>query len=416
LSAQLAPQPGFWLGGALPAELELELAAWKQFLIALVILGAAAVAWAAWFPGAPEILARWGIEWANAATPRPAAGETAGGSGRRAGSGRVPTAVVTAPVAIATINQRLQAIGTGRANASVTINPYDSGRIIEVAVTAGSSVEKGDVVARLDAEAEKIALDRARLAADDARSKLDRANSLRKSNAGTPVQVADAEMVLGNAELALRDAELALERRSIVAPIAGIVGILPVELGNYVTSQTAIATIDDRSSIIIDFWVPERYASAIAVGAPLTATPIARPSDVFEGRVSAVDNRVDEASRTLRVQARIGNADDSLRAGMSFQVDMRLPGDTYPSVDPLAIQWGTEGSFVWSVHDGKARRTPVRIIQRNTENVLVDGELAEAAHVVIEGIHAVREGAELLIAGGTPARAGAPGVVGQSGS
>jgi hypothetical protein len=44
----------------------------------------------------------------------------------------------------------------------------------------------------------------------------------------------------------------------------------------------------------------------------------------------------------------------------------------------------------------------------------VDGELAEAAHVVIEGIHAVREGAELLIAGGTPARA--PGVVGQSGS
>ena len=60
--------------------------------------------------------------------------------------------------------------------------------------------------------------------------------------------------------LALRDAELALERRSIVAPIAGIVGILPVEAGNYVTSQTAIATIDDRSSIIVDFWVPERFA------------------------------------------------------------------------------------------------------------------------------------------------------------
>jgi len=393
------------------------MAAWKQFLIALVILGAAAAAWASWFPGAPEVLARWGIEWASSAATKPAAGEAGRGSGERSGGRRAATAVVTSPVTHATINERLQAIGTGRANASVIINPYDSGRLMDVAVSAGSRVEKGQVVARLDAEAQAIALDRARLVEEDARSRLERANSLRKSNAATPVQVADAEMALSNAQLALRDAELALERRSIVAPIAGIVGILPVELGNHVTSQTAIATVDDRSSIVIDFWVPERFASAIAVGALLAATPIARPSDVFEGQVSAVDNRLDEASRTLRVQARIGNADDRLRAGMSFQVVMKFPGDTYPSVDPLAIQWGTDGSFVWTVQDGKARRTPVRIIQRNTENVLVDGALAEADHVVIEGIHTVREGAELLIAGSETTPAGVPGVVvRQSGS
>lgn len=393
------------------------MAAWKQFLIALVILGAAAAAWATWYPGAPEILARWGVEWAYAAAPAKDAAETGRGPGNReGGSRRVQTAVVTAPVGIATINERLQAIGTGRANASVTVNPYDTGRLIEVAVAAGGRVEKGDVIARLDADAERIALDRARLAEEDALAKLERANLLRKSNAATPVQAAEAEMALSNARLALRDAELALERRSIVAPIAGIVGILPVEVGNYVTSQTAIATIDDRSSIVIDFWVPERFASVIAVGASLTATPIARPSEIFEGQVSAVDNRVDEASRTLRVQARIGNADDALRAGMSFQVAMRFPGDTYPSVDPLAIQWGTDGSFVWAVHDGRARRTPVRIIQRNTENVLVYGELAKADLVVIEGVYVVREGAELLIARDEASPADAPGAVRRSGS
>ncbi len=375
------------------------MAAWKQFLIALVILGAAAAAWATWYPGAPDVLARWGIEWAGTSAPGPDTGEAGRDPGGQEGGGRrVQTAVVTAPVTIATINERLQAIGTGRANASVTVNPYDTGRLTEVAVAAGSRVEKGDVVARLDAEAEEIALDRARLSEEDALSRLERVNSLRRSNAATPVQVSDAEMALSNARLALRDAELALERRSIIAPIAGIVGILPVEAGNYVTSQTAIATIDDRSSIVIDFWVPERFASAISVGAPLTATPIARRSDVFDGQVSAVDNRLDETSRTLRVQARIGNENDALRAGMSFQVEMRFPGDTYPSVDPLAIQWGTDGSFVWSVHDGRARRTPVRIIQRNTENVLVEGDLAEADLVVTEGIYVVREGAELLIA------------------
>ncbi len=54
-----------------------------------------------------------------------------------------------------------------------------------------------------------------------------------------------------------------------------------------------------------------------------------------------------EQSRTLRVQAGIANPDDSLRAGMSFQVTMKFPGDTYPAVSPLAIQGGTDGAFVW---------------------------------------------------------------------
>ena len=75
------------------------------------------------------------------------------------------------------------------------------------------------------------------------------------------------------------------------------------------------------------------------------------------------------------MQASIANARDSLRAGMSFEVTMTFPGDTYPAVSPLAIQWGADGAFIWAVADGKAKRVPVRIIQRNTENVLVDAEI-----------------------------------------
>ena len=67
-----------------------------------------------------------------------------------------------------------------------------------------------------------------------------------------------------------------------------------------------------------------------------------------------------------------------LRAGMSFQVAMRFAGDTYPSVDPLSVQWGADGAFVWAIKDGKAKRTPVRIIQRNTESVLVEADLHRA--------------------------------------
>ncbi|RUM97452.1 efflux RND transporter periplasmic adaptor subunit [Pseudaminobacter arsenicus] len=375
------------------------MAAWKQILFLLVILVVAAAAWVRFFPGAPEVLARWGIEWANAATPKAGAPEE---SADRRGAGGPQIAVVTAPVRSATINDRLSAIGTGRANASVAVNPYEAGRLTEMTVQSGAKVTTGAVIARLDSEAEEIALDRAKVALADAQAKVDRAAALRKSNTVTSVQVADAEVVLENARLAVRDAELKLQRRSILAPIAGIVGILPIEAGNYVTTQTTIATIDDRSSIIIDFWVPERFAGAITVGQSLTATPIAHPGQVFDGAVSAIDNRIDEQSRTLLVQARIENVSDRLRAGMSFQVAMGFPGDVYASVDPLAIQWGTDGAFVWAIHDGKARRTPVRIVQRNSETVLVDAAINVGDLVVTEGVHAVRDGAELLIAGAEP--------------
>jgi len=371
------------------------MSAWKQLLLAVIVLVAAAAAWVKFFPGAPEILASWGMDWA-----RPAVETKAEGAGEPRGSGAGPrTAVITAPVGSATINDKLSAIGTGRANNSVTVKPYTSGRVTSIDVTSGTRVEKGTVIARLDSEVEEIALDRAKIALEDAEARLERVRSLRSTNTATQVQVTDAQLAVSNAKLALRDAQLNLDRRTITSPIEGIIGILPVEAGNYVTTDTVVATIDDRSQIKIDFYVPERFAANMEVGESLTASPIARPDEVFEGVISAVDNRVDDKSRTLLVQAEVPNEKDSLRAGMSFRISMQFPGDVYPSVDPLAIQWGTDGAFVWVVQDGRAKRTPVRIVQRNTESVLVAAEGIRPGDVVVtEGVHAVRDGAEVLVA------------------
>jgi len=371
---------------------------WKQIVLAFVIVVAATAAWARFYPGAPQVLARWGIDWAYGATP-PAEDAAAAGSRQAKGNGARIATIVASPADSAVINDRLQAIGTGRANASVTVNPYSSGRLVELLVESGSHVDKGQILATLDSETEIIAQNRAKLALQDAQSKLDRVKSLRASNAATPVAVADAEVVLAGAKLALQDAELALKRRSVLAPISGTVGILPISAGNYVTNQSAIATLDDRSSILVDFQVPERFAAAVKVGAQLTATPIANPSNAYTGTVSAMDNHIDEKSRTLLVKAKIANPADSLRAGMSFSITMKFPGETYPAVSPLAILWGSDGAYVWQIEDGKAKRVPVRIIQRNTETVLIDAEIDSGDMVITEGTQSVSEGGEVRIAG-----------------
>ncbi len=237
------------------------------------------------------------------------------------------------------------------------------------------------MIARLDAEAEEIAVDRARIALDDAAGQARPHQGAahlehRHRRPGRP----RPNWRCGNAELALRDAELALERRSIVAPIAGIVGILPVEAGNYVTTQTAIATIDDRSRIVVDFWVPERYASAVAVGA--AADRLAdRPAE--RGLRRHGQRRRQPPRRGEPHAAGAGPHRQPRRHAARRHVVQGggpFPGDTYPAVSPLAIQWGTDGAFVWVVREGKAKRTPVRIIQRNTENVLVDAAIGDGDH------------------------------------
>lgn len=126
----------------------------------------------------------------------------------------------------------------------------------------------------------------------------------------------DSEIAEQGARLQLQAAELNLARRNITAPIDGIVGIVPVNIGDNVTTSIPIVTLDDRSEILVDYWVPERFANTVSVGQPVEAMSVARPGQVFSGVVEAVDNRIDAASRTLRLRAKIDNSSDELRAGM----------------------------------------------------------------------------------------------------
>ncbi|MCX8278746.1 efflux RND transporter periplasmic adaptor subunit [Phyllobacterium sp. 0TCS1.6C] len=362
----------------------------KQLFLAVLVLALAGAGWLYFAPGGSEVLKKAGLDTAPTAATAP----TGNNGGERSAA-----LVVVRAAAEAKINDRLSAIGTGKAKSSVSVTPYAAGRLMELLVTSGTKVNANDIIAKLDSEAEIITADKARTTLKDAETKLARAKNLRTTNTVSAVQVSDAELAVENARLDLREAELALDRRDIRAPINGIVGILPVNAGNYITTSTQVATIDDRSEVLVDFWVPEKFAPSIMVGAPVSATSVARPGETFTGEVSAIDNRVDPASRTLHVQARITNPRDTLREGMAFQISMTFPGNTYPTVDPLAIQWGTDGAFVWKIVDNKAERVPVRIVQRNTTNVLVDANIKPGDEIVAEGVQSVRPGGAVQIMG-----------------
>ncbi len=73
------------------------------------------------------------------------------------------------------------------------------------------------------------------------------------------------------------------------------------------------------------------------------------------------------------MQASLPNTDGHIRAGMSFSVTLAFRVRTLPTVDPLSIQWSSDGAYVWKLIDGKVQKAMVEIIQRNTDGVLVKG-------------------------------------------
>ena len=394
------------------------MAFWKQLSLSFLVIVAGILAWVWFVPGADGVLRRIGVpeglvalvapageQSGSEAAGGPAQGQTEAqkrsqsegqGAGNRRG-GAAATLVVVQAVTIGTVNDRLSALGTGDAIQSVTVMPQVSGTLAEIAIKSGDRVEKGQVIARLESEEQRIARDQAQVALKSATEKNELYSNLK--SAVSRIDAFDAAIALEAAELALASADLEFRRREIVAPIGGVAGIVTVNPGDNVTTSTAIATLDDRSELLVDFWVPERFAPVVKVGQPLTATPVARPGKLYEGSVEAVDNRIDEASRTLRIRARIGNDNDDLRAGMAFTVVMSFDGERYPAVDPLSVQWDSDGSFVWRVTDGRAEKVPVRIVQRNPDAVLVEAELAEGDRVVTEGIQRVRAGRPVEVLG-----------------
>ncbi|WP_416916176.1 MAG: efflux RND transporter periplasmic adaptor subunit [Roseicyclus sp.] len=373
----------------------------RQSLLALAALVLAVGIWAVYVPAAAPWLERAGLyDLLGLEPPAPQSAE-----GGRRGFGGGAAQVVVAPVSTGQANARVSAIGDGRALRSVTVRSDATGMIRELAITPGTWVEAGALIAQLDDDAERIALERARLMVMDARRNLDRLRQLGGSGAVSAVQIREAELALGTAELGVEQAEFDLSLRRITAPISGWAGLLEVAEGDRIGTQDTIAVLSDRSSLQIDFRIPERFIGQLSIGMPVEVTALARPDHPLSGEIVALDNVVDRTSRTLRVQAQLDNADDSLRAGQAFSVTLSFPGDTLASVDPLAIQWSGNGAYLWAARDGQAVRIPVTIRQRNADSVLVEGDLAPGDLVIIEGVQTLRPGAELQIVEGASAAA-----------
>jgi membrane fusion protein (multidrug efflux system) len=312
-------------------------------------------------------------------------------SGPSAGKDR-KTAVLVEPVVFEPERIRFRAVGTSRARRSVVLHPPSAGEVTAVRFEPGQRVSKGDVLLELDARDEALAVKLARVRLKEAQRLYRRYRRSESSGAVTASDLDSARSAVDTARIELHRAEVALDNRVLEAPFEGRLGVTDLELGARVSEQTPVATLDDRSTLLISFELPETLTGRLAVGDPVSVSTWSAGDEPVAGRVAELDSRIDPQSRTFLARAEVDNSDDRLRPGMSFRVAVSLEGAEYPAVPEVALQWGGDGSFVWQVVDGKAVRVPVTIVQRRRGRILVKGGLAEGALVVREGVQRMRQG------------------------
>ena len=316
--------------------------------------------------------------------------------GRRGGD-RAATVLVKA-VEFRAERTRLEAVGTARAYRSVTIHPAAAGEVAAVRFGPDQKVRKGSVLLELDSRREKLAVDLARVRVRNARQLLSRYERSAGSGAYAESTVADARSALDEAEIALRQAEVALSDRQVIAPFDGFTGLTEVDVGDRIGTGDAITTLDDRAGVLVGFSVPELFLGRIGKGHPVQVATWGGRDQPIRGDIVDLGSRIDPASRSFTARARVANADDLFRPGMSFAVTLDVHGGRFPLVPEISVRYGTEGAFVWIVREGAAVRVPVRIVERQGATVLVDAALEDGEPVVVEGIQRLRPGLAVDVA------------------
>lgn len=300
--------------------------------------------------------------------------------------------VIVEPLRFEYARTRVEAVGTSRAILSAELYPVTSGEVIAVDFEPGQLVTAGDVLIELDQREEELAVQAAQLRLEDAERLYDRYKRSADSGAVLPTTLDAARTAAATARVELERAQIALADRTIEAVFDGHVGATEVDPGDRIGPDSLITTLDDRSALLVSFDIPEAFIGELNVGDSVRLETWSTSIPGVMGEIVDIGSRVDPGNRTFVARARVDNADDRLRPGMSFKVNVDVKGERFAVISETGVQWGTGGAYVWSIVGGNATRIPVQVIQRREGRVLVDGDLQNGDIIVVEGTQRMRNG------------------------
>lgn len=292
---------------------------------------------------------------------------------------------------------RLPAIGTLKAFQGIDLTVEVAGTARDVLFQSGEKVRLGQPLIQMDSQVEQASLATAQAELGLARVEYQRGRNLiaRQAISRSEFDRLSAELQKADASVAQLQATLAKKR--ILAPFAGTIGIRQVDVGDYLASGTTIATLQDLSTLFVDFFLPEQNVPQLAIGQDVRVQVAAYPDQVFEGRISAINPKVEATTRNLLVRASLANPDEKLLPGMFANLQVLLVGETPQVLVPeTAITYTLYGNSVYVIEeqasesdaDGPASAADGQAALRVERRFVETGERREGQVVILKGLQA----------------------------
>jgi membrane fusion protein (multidrug efflux system) len=301
----------------------------------------------------------------------------------------------------------LSVIGTAAAVQGVNVSADLPGIVSRIAFESGDSVKQGDLLVQLDTRQEEAQLAAMVAERDLARLNFERLEGLVSEGAITKAEFDRAAAEQKQTEAKVGEIRATIARKAILAPFSGILGIRQVNLGQYLSSGTSVVALQSLDPIYVNFGVPQDEASQMRIDQALRVTAGDDGKLSFNGRVTAIDSKVDETTRNIQVQATLANPKSALRPGMFVQVEAPVGARRAVVALPAsAISYAPYGDSVFIVTEMKdqqgkpyrgVRQQFVKVQGSRGDQVAVISGVKKGDEVVTSGVFKLRNGAAVQI-------------------
>lgn len=301
----------------------------------------------------------------------------------------------------------VEALGTAHATESVAITANVSDLLREIRFTDGQHVKKDEVIAVLEQRelAAQLAAARARLEQEN--RELSRLEGLLRDKAVPRQDYEQRQTSLEITRREVEEMEARIAYRTITAPFDGIVGVRMISVGALVQPGQVITTLDDISSIKLDFTVPSTFLPSLTVGSIVEAEADALAGRIFRGRIESVNTRVDPVTRSVLARAVLPNPDGQLKPGLLLRVKLikaEREGIILPEETLTQRQQNHYVMVVNNSQEGQATGTgvveerQVSVGARLPGRVEITRGLEAGERVIARGLNRVRNGQTVSVA------------------
>ncbi|MEX0759642.1 MAG: efflux RND transporter periplasmic adaptor subunit [Tistlia sp.] len=323
------------------------------------------------------------------------------GSARQDARPAVP--VIVRQVVRDTFFDRVEAVGTLKANETVALSATVSERIVELLFDDGQEVQEGDLLVVLEQAEERASVEAAEAVLAERRASFSRSSQLQEQQFATAAQLDERRAALRQAEAELDIARARVQDRAVLAPFDGVIGLRNVSLGALVGPGDRIATLSDISTLKLDFAVPSTFLATLRPGLAIRAHSPALPEREFEGVVSSVDTSIDPVTRSIMVRALVPNEGLPLRPGLVMTVALlKNPREPLVLSEEALVPYDRR-SFVFVVSDEEgspvARRRQVETGARRPGEIEILEGLVEGERVVVHGTLKLEDGDPVRVLG-----------------